>query len=136
VFHSPTGRRGSATCIFTAICRTLGQIPKKKHESDHKLSTSDDQSRTTMGRHIPRERKEVALQMSALLDVKDRIIGRYTGISERSMRCIRKIFWETPGEVVRTPVCAGRPRILDSLDANVSYRLFSVSRLICDFSVS
>jgi hypothetical protein len=26
--------------------------------------------------------------------------------------------------------------ILDSLDANVSYRLFSVSRLICDFSVS
>jgi hypothetical protein len=26
--------------------------------------------------------------------------------------------------------------ILDSLDANVSYRLSSVSRLICDFSVS
>jgi hypothetical protein len=88
-----------------------------------------------MGRHIPRERKEVALQMS-LLDVKDRIIGRHTGISERPMRCIRKTFWETPGEVVRTPVGAGRPRILDSLDANVSYRLFSVSRLICDFSVS
>ncbi|OAX41900.1 hypothetical protein K503DRAFT_431263 [Rhizopogon vinicolor AM-OR11-026] len=33
------------------------------------------------------------------------------------MRYIRKTFLET-GEVVRTPVCAGRPRILDSLDAN------------------
>ncbi|KAG2063436.1 hypothetical protein BDR04DRAFT_1111555, partial [Suillus decipiens] len=34
--------------------------------------------------------------------------------------------WET-GKVVRTPVCAGRPRIVDSdsLDANVSHHLFS-----------
>jgi hypothetical protein len=79
-----------------------------------------------------RERKEVALQMF-LLNVKDRTIRRYIGISERSMRYIRKTFRET-GEVVRTPACAGRPRILDSLDANVSYHLFS--RLMCDFSVS
>ncbi|OAX37259.1 hypothetical protein K503DRAFT_743011 [Rhizopogon vinicolor AM-OR11-026] len=33
------------------------------------------------------------------------------------MQCIRKTFRET-GEVMRTPVCAGRPRILDGLDAN------------------
>ncbi|KAG1885934.1 uncharacterized protein F5891DRAFT_916124, partial [Suillus fuscotomentosus] len=38
-------------------------------------------------------------------------------ISERSLRYLRKVYRET-GEVVRTPVCAGRPRILDSLDAN------------------
>jgi hypothetical protein len=78
-----------------------------------------------MGRHIPRERKEVALQMSQL-NVKDTMIRRYTGISERSMRHIQKTYLET-SEVVRTPVCAGRPRTLDSLDANVSHFLFSVS---------
>jgi len=44
---------------------------------------------------------------------------------------MRKTFRET-GEVVRTPVCAGRLRTLDTLDANVSYRL---SLLLCDFSV-
>ena len=66
----------------------------------------------------PRERKEVALQMSSL-NVKDRLIHHHTGISERSMW---KTFRET-GEVVRTPVCAGRPRTLDTLDANVSYLL-------------
>jgi len=78
-----------------------------------------------MRRHIPKERKEVALEMS-LLNVKDRTIRRYTGISERSMRYLRKTFRET-GEVTRTPVCGGRPRILDSLDANVSYCLLSAS---------
>ncbi|KAG1882070.1 hypothetical protein F4604DRAFT_1577577 [Suillus subluteus] len=69
-----------------------------------------------MGRYISKERKQVALQMS-LLNVKDPTIRRYTGISERSLRYLRKAYRET-GEVVRTPVCAGRPRILDSLDAN------------------
>ncbi|KAG1843223.1 hypothetical protein C8R48DRAFT_550406, partial [Suillus tomentosus] len=69
-----------------------------------------------MGRYISNERKQVALQMS-LLNVKDPTIRRYTGISERSLRYLRKVYRET-GEVVRTPVCAGRPRILDSLDAN------------------
>ncbi|KAG2038030.1 hypothetical protein BDR03DRAFT_862693, partial [Suillus americanus] len=61
-------------------------------------------------------------------------IHRYTGISERSMRCIQKTYRET-GEVVRTPaLCAGQPCILDSLDVNVYYYLFSVS-LVCDFSI-
>ncbi|KAG1811051.1 hypothetical protein EV424DRAFT_1286367, partial [Suillus variegatus] len=69
-----------------------------------------------MGRYISKERKQVALQMS-LLNVKDPTIRRYTGISERSLRYLRKVYRET-GEIVRTPVCVGRPRILDSLNAN------------------
>ncbi|KAG2040369.1 hypothetical protein BDR03DRAFT_154270 [Suillus americanus] len=44
---------------------------------------------------------------------KDPMIHHYIRISERSMRYIRKTYRET-GEVVRTPVSAGRPRILDS----------------------
>src|SRR5882762_8779412 len=44
------------------------------------------------------------------------------------MRYLRKTFRET-GEVVRTPLCAGRPRTLDSLEANVSY-LFPTPTLI------
>ncbi|KAG1839818.1 hypothetical protein DFJ58DRAFT_667500 [Suillus subalutaceus] len=52
--------------------------------------------------YISKERKQVALQMS-LLNIKDPMIRRYTGISERSLRYLRKAYWET-GEVVRTPV--------------------------------
>ncbi|KAG2033536.1 hypothetical protein BDR03DRAFT_827241, partial [Suillus americanus] len=37
---------------------------------------------------------------------------------------LRKTYRET-GEVVRTPICTGRPRILDSLDANMSCCLCS-----------
>jgi len=42
----------------------------------------------------PVQLKEVALQMS-LLNVKDRLIRHYTGISERSMLYMRKTFRET-----------------------------------------
>ena len=52
-------------------------------------------------------------------NVSDKKIRRYTGISERSLRYLRKTYRET-GEVVRVPVCPGQPRTLDSLDANVS----------------
>ncbi|KAG2369640.1 hypothetical protein BDR07DRAFT_1388022 [Suillus spraguei] len=55
----------------------------------------------------------------SLLNVKDPTICRYTGTSERSLRYFRKAYRET-GEVMRTPVCAGRPRILDSLGASES----------------
>ncbi|OAX30911.1 hypothetical protein K503DRAFT_667529, partial [Rhizopogon vinicolor AM-OR11-026] len=65
----------------------------------------------------PKNERKWLYRSESLLNVKDRTISRYTGISERSMRYIRKTFRET-GEVVRTPICAGRPRILDSLDAN------------------
>jgi hypothetical protein len=81
-----------------------------------------------MGQHISKERKQIALQMS-LLNIQDPMIRRYTGISECSLCYMRKTFWET-GEVVRTPVCAGRPRILDTLDANVSYCLILVIHLL------
>ena len=57
--------------------------------------------------------------MSLQEDVDDNGIRRFTGISERSMRRLRKTYNET-GEVVQTPVCPGRPRIPDSLDADVS----------------
>ncbi|KAG2363955.1 hypothetical protein BDR07DRAFT_1402898 [Suillus spraguei] len=43
-------------------------------------------------------------------NVKDPTIRRYTGTSERSLRYFRKTYRET-GEVIRIPVCAGRPRI-------------------------
>ncbi|KAG2071234.1 hypothetical protein BDR04DRAFT_1098623 [Suillus decipiens] len=53
----------------------------------------------------------------SLLNVKDPTVRRYTRISERSLRYLWKTHLET-GEVVRTLVCAGRPRILNSLNAN------------------
>ncbi|OAX35828.1 hypothetical protein K503DRAFT_696264, partial [Rhizopogon vinicolor AM-OR11-026] len=68
-------------------------------------------------RHNPKNERKWLYYRCSLLNVKDRTIRRYTGISERSMRYIWRTFREA-GEVVRTPVCAGRPRILDSLDAN------------------
>ncbi|KAG1884700.1 hypothetical protein F4604DRAFT_1574289, partial [Suillus subluteus] len=46
---------------------------------------------------------------------KDPMIRHYTGTSEpESMRYIQKTYRET-GKVVRTPVSAGRPRVLNSL---------------------
>ena len=50
----------------------------------------------------------------------DSQVKEYTGISERSLKRLRQTFKET-GEVVRVPVCAGRPRSLTALDANVCY---------------
>jgi hypothetical protein len=77
--------------------------------------------------HIPKEYKEIALRMTQR-NVSDRTIRRYTGISGRSMRYLRKTYRET-GEVVRTPVCPGRPHTLDSLEANVNYLLYSLIHL-------
>jgi hypothetical protein len=73
-----------------------------------------------MRRHITKERKEIALHMSLEENVCDKDIRRLTGISERSMQRIRMNNREI-GEVVRIPVCEGRPRLLDSLETNVSY---------------
>jgi hypothetical protein len=75
-----------------------------------------------MRRHISKEYKELALHMSLQEHVDDEDIRRFTGISERAMRRLRKTFHET-GEVSRMPACSGRPRILDSLDASVSHSL-------------
>jgi hypothetical protein len=73
-----------------------------------------------MRRHITKERKEIALHMSLEENVCDKDICRLTGISERSMQRIRKNYHDI-GEVVRIPVCDGRPRLLDSLETNVSH---------------
>ncbi|KIL67439.1 hypothetical protein M378DRAFT_42894, partial [Amanita muscaria Koide BX008] len=69
-----------------------------------------------MRRHIPKEYKEIVIHMSLNEGVSDRFICRYTGISQRAMKRLRKTYRET-GEVVRMPLDAGRPRIIDSLDA-------------------
>ena len=110
---------------ITAICNTLGHPTKKKLGRTlvgalifFRTIRKSYHTSITMGHHIPRERKEVALQMS-VLGLQDRTIRRYTGVSERSMRYLRKTFRET-GEVVRVPLCTGRPRILDSLDTTVN----------------
>ena len=72
-----------------------------------------------MRRYITKERKEIGLHMSLEEDICDKDIRRLTGISERSMQRIRKNNREIR-EVVRIPVCQGRPRLLDSLETNVS----------------
>lgn len=77
---------------------------------------------------IPKEYKELALHLSLHEAIPDKDICHYTGISEWAMKCLRKTFCET-GEVTRTPVCPGRPRLLDSLDADVSNGLI----LLCLF---
>ena len=73
-----------------------------------------------MRRHITQELKDIALHMSLNEKVSDRNIRRYTGISERAMKRLRKTFRET-GETVRKPAFPGRPHILDGLDAHVSF---------------
>ena len=76
-----------------------------------------------MRRHIPKEYKEIAIHMSLNEGVSDKDIRRYTGISRRAMRRLRETYRET-GEVVRTPLDDGRPRLLDALDAAVSHPSF------------
>ena len=72
-----------------------------------------------MRRHIPKAVKDVALHMMNEEALTDKLIHRYTGISVRSLKRLRQTYRET-GETVRTPVCNGRPRDLDSLDTAVS----------------
>ena len=74
--------------------------------------------------HITKERKEIAVHMSLEEDVRDKDIRCLTGICEQTMQCIWQTDCET-GEVVRTPVCQGWPRLLDSLEADVSYTCIS-----------
>ncbi|KAI0089834.1 hypothetical protein BDY19DRAFT_859033, partial [Irpex rosettiformis] len=71
-----------------------------------------------MRRHIPKEVKEVALRMSLEQGLPDKTIQEYTKISIRSLKRLRKTYRDT-AEVVRVPVCDGRPRILQSGDANI-----------------
>lgn len=72
-----------------------------------------------MRRHIPKEVKEIALQMSQYHKLPDELVSLYTGISIRSLERLRHTY-RTTGEMLRVPVPAGRPRVMDALDANVS----------------
>ena len=68
-----------------------------------------------MRHHISQECKDIALHMSLNEHVSDKIIRRYTGISERAIKRLHQTFHET-GKSVRKPVCSDRPRVLDSGD--------------------
>ena len=77
---------------------------------------------STMRRHIPKEYKDLAIHMSLNEGVSDDDIYCFIGISQRTMRQLRKTYQET-GETVRIPVCPGWPHLLDTLDSLVSHLL-------------
>ncbi|KAI0685877.1 hypothetical protein C8T65DRAFT_556021, partial [Cerioporus squamosus] len=66
-------------------------------------------------RHISTEVKAIALCMSLECNLPDKKVKKYTGISICSLKRLRATFRQT-GELVRIPVCPGRPRLLDALD--------------------
>jgi hypothetical protein len=66
-------------------------------------------------RHIPANIKELVVQMAEEPDMNSKTIRRLTGVSERTQFRVRALLRVT-GEVVCTPVVAGRPRKLDTLD--------------------
>ena len=59
--------------------------------------------------------KEIAVHMSLNEGVNDKDICDYTGISKRAMRWLRETYYESKEtrEVVRTPLDAGRPHLLE-----------------------
>ena len=65
-----------------------------------------------VGRRISNELKEMALSMS-LQGLRDSEIQEFTGISVRSLKCLRSTYRQN-GEVAREPL-AGRPRCLTSM---------------------
>ena len=72
--------------------------------------------------HIPKAMKDMALHMMNDEALTDKLIHCYTGISMCSLKRLRQTYRET-GDSVRTPVCNGRPHILDSLETAVSSTL-------------
>ncbi|KAF9228414.1 hypothetical protein BS17DRAFT_692835 [Gyrodon lividus] len=54
--------------------------------------------------------------MSLVSGLNNTEMADYTGIRPRTMRVLPKRFRET-GEIVKKPVVAGQPRLLNSLDA-------------------
>ena len=67
-------------------------------------------------RHIHHTTKEQIVTMSAHL--RPSVIAHVTGISPRTVRRVLSL-WGRTGDVIRTPIDAGRPRILNSLDIAV-----------------
>ena len=77
-----------------------------------------------MRRHIPKAVKDMVLHMMNDEALTDKLIHYYTGISMCSLKRLRQTYCEM-GDSVQTPVCNGRPRILDSLETAVSSTLLS-----------
>jgi transposase len=70
-------------------------------------------------RHIAPNIKQLVLRMNDDPEMTRTRIRELTGVSERTQYRIAALLRET-GEVVRTPLVAGRPRKLDALDSAVS----------------
>src|SRR5271168_2207754 len=85
--------------------------------------------------HIPKEYKDIALNLSLHEGLPDLQIQAYIGISPCSMRHLRKI-WREKGETTVKPVITGRPQLLDALNASVRCILFTYKSIIipiCSF---
>jgi transposase len=90
-------------------------------------------------RHIPNETKELALSMS-LQGISDLEIRELTGISERSVKRLRRIY-RNSGSAAQKSVASGRPRTLSSVEvearclylSHLPPQLISFSRqFLCD----
>jgi hypothetical protein len=75
-------------------------------------------------RYISEDQKKLIVIMSACMRNKD--IAAVTGISERAIRRVIKL-WKETGKVIQRPLETGRPRSLTSLEITVSL-LFSIFR--------
>src|SRR6266404_3602642 len=76
-------------------------------------------------RFISQEVKKIGLELS-LGGVSDHTISEYLGIHKSMMSQVRNIY-QTTGNVVRIPVCAGCLCLLDGLDTQVSSFRLSIS---------
>ncbi|EGO04579.1 hypothetical protein SERLA73DRAFT_128607 [Serpula lacrymans var. lacrymans S7.3] len=68
-----------------------------------------------MRHHIPKEQKILAYKLSCIHGLSNRHVSRYLGISQRTIRRIRKTFRDT-GEVGHQPACQGQPCAFDGLE--------------------
>jgi transposase len=83
-------------------------------------------------RHISKDLKEMALSMS-LQGLGDSEIREYTGISERSLKRLRRTHRET-GTVAPKPVATGRPRMLTSMEVKVCCVFCHIGLCSCPLS--
>jgi len=116
-------RRGAETREPRAVLPRHEVWPSPAHSGLQKVTSRRSIPKSLMGRHIPHEQKEVAL------NVKDRLIHHYTGISERSTW---KTFRET-GEVVslehtcRSTAHPRHHRCKCELSPYIDYNLYVIS---------
>ncbi|EGO01091.1 hypothetical protein SERLA73DRAFT_179149 [Serpula lacrymans var. lacrymans S7.3] len=68
-----------------------------------------------MRRHIPKEQKILVYKLSCIHGLSDRHVSHYLGISQQTIRRIRKTFRDT-GEVGHQLACQGQSCALDGLE--------------------